>query len=238
MRLFKQFILVISGVLLTTQFAFSAAVYEFRGAISAISSTATQAELDYYAQNGISVGGNVGFTISLDGQRQGTQTNPDGSLTYKPYVEHFGTMTSQDFAYGYAELSSSSIPTSFLNGMNNTTSNNYYYDSTYAGFNSPQSSWSYNGSILVGPRIDISTRKAYSDLSAFVSNWQVGDSFQLNLLLAGVKYSGQSAIGALTLVAKTGALPPSPIPLPPAIGLFVPALFSLGLLGRRKRRAS
>ena len=237
MRLFKQFIFLISGVLLTTQFAFSAAVYEFRGAISAISSTATQAELDYYALNGISVGGNVGFTISLDGQRQGTQTNPDGSVTYKPYLEHFGAITSQYFAYGYAELSSSSIPTSFLNGMSNTTINNYYYDSTYSGFNDPRT-WSYNGRILVGPRIDISTRKAYSDLSAFVSNWQVGDSFQLDLLLAGEKYSGQSAIGTLTLVTKTGALPPSLIPLPPAIALFVPALFSLGLLGRRKQSAS
>ena len=210
-------LLILWVLLLSTGSAYSAALYNFSGVISSISGAPTPQELASYAQQGISAGAKVQFSVYLDDAGVGHTTNPDGSILNYPWEVHshpgtycpFGGSCTKDWR-GYAEIVSSSVPSSFLKDPA-FVQNYYYRDLLYVTNTGMSPSSRYSGTLVANSvTIDNYPWTYAFNEKAYVTNWTVGVTFSLSIDLHSGS-ANQAAIGSVTLVSRLGELPPHPI---------------------------
>ena len=169
----KNFIIYSTLLLALGQTCQAASIYSFSGQINSVTGWSGTPG-NTYTGIGIFTGAAVSFTTSLDASKNGTRTATDGTITYLPFYEHFGVITSQDQWHRYAALISSSIDIS--NSSVGGEKYNLLSDSTYFSRNSTPY---YSGTILLGSQLRIYKTTPYGDTSAFVENWKGGLSTNL-----------------------------------------------------------
>lgn len=229
----RKFLMGCSLVLVAAaQPGFAASIYTFSGNITSVIPRSPATNTTYVAQ-GVYVNAPVTLEVLLDASQLGYSTNvASGVKTYAPAYEYYNGGY-RGWAH-YAELVSSNIP--FGSSIGTTTSN------IYGNMSVDPSSWKepdYNeGYISMGSLVSITKTSSLLDTSAFVENWQVGDTLSMHYSFdAGAGKVG--GWGVLTLTSISNPLPPmNPqfVPVPGAGMLFLSSLAGIAGVRRMRRK--
>lgn len=229
----KMRLIACSMLFLAAQQGHAASIYTFSGHINSLQGWyGTPATT--YAANGIYVGAPVEMQVLLDDTRPG-YTSQYSVKTYEPEHKTWFDIMPQERWTRYAAWVSSNID--FAASTANYRSFNEYHDQTEI------SSWDgrFTGNIALGASLFIGKGAEIGDTSAFVENWQVGDTLDLQYYYgtSAVMVSGGGSLTLTAISAPLGAITPypTPVPVPGAGMLFMSGLTAIGGF-RKMRRAA
>lgn len=210
------------------QQVFAASIYSFSGQIDEVL-TLSGVPPTRYDYLGLVAGAPVVVQILLDADAPG-QYVMEGVTNELPFV----SITDNGMNIYQTWTRHAALLTTSIAALASNQSGYLYRKTIVSGSFFDDNNYN-EGSISVGNGIHLSRKTAFGDTSAFVENWQVGDTIDLDILYGfdiGIGY-----FGALTLTSISEPMPAmSEVPVPGAGILFTSCLAGLG--GWRRMRSA